>query len=205
MFSRDWYKSKWTEWSFTKEETSCCVILKSNSQYQIEGTSCGQPKISFYTWEVAWGKNLDPGLQRVVIALANRWYLCQPSEESVNHLLLHCVRTRLLKELSFSLFGATWVQAGSLGDAPLSWRGGFVGKEQRKVWQADHSCLFQSLWKAKKRIASWDDISLFRNLKLCFFFLLWSGMNSSIADSPSIQFEFIDWVGCKCVRFCIFA
>ena len=41
--------------------------------------------------------------------LANRCYLCLEQEETMDHLLIHCIKTRSLWELLFSLFGVTWV------------------------------------------------------------------------------------------------
>ena len=51
----------------------------------------------FFVWEVAWGKvqTLD-WLQKGGRSLANRCFLCQRHEETMDHLLLHCVKTRVL-------------------------------------------------------------------------------------------------------------
>ena len=38
-------------------------------------------------------------------ALANRCYLCQAHEESIDHLLFHCKKTRDVWRLFFTLFG----------------------------------------------------------------------------------------------------
>ena len=72
--------------------------------------TCIQPKISFFTWEVAWGRILTlDKLQRRGIYLVNRCFLCQEAEELVDHLLLHCSKTRVLWELLFPLFGVNWI------------------------------------------------------------------------------------------------
>ena len=75
-------------------------------------------------------------LQRRVISLVNRCFLCQEAEELVDHLLLHCSKTRVLWELLFSLFGVNWIISGSVRDMLLGWKGTFVGKRKKKVWQA---------------------------------------------------------------------
>ena len=69
-----------------------------------------QLKICFLTWEVIWEFFLTLyQLQKRGLPLANRCYLCHEKEEMVDHLLLHCVKTRSLWELLFSLYGVTQV------------------------------------------------------------------------------------------------
>ena len=96
-----------------------------------------QPKNSFFPREATWGKILTIyQLQMRGFFLANIYYMCLQSEESMDHFLLHCPNTRLLWELLFSLFGTTWVMASSMGDLLLSWKGAVVGKGRKEVWQA---------------------------------------------------------------------
>ncbi|RVW95287.1 Transposon TX1 uncharacterized 149 kDa protein [Vitis vinifera] len=56
-----------------------------------------QPKISFFAWEATWGKALTlDKVQKRGWALANRCFLCLENEETIDHLLLHCSRTKVL-------------------------------------------------------------------------------------------------------------
>ncbi|RVW76360.1 putative ribonuclease H protein [Vitis vinifera] len=60
------------------------------------------PKVAFFAWEASWGKVLtQEQLQRRGFSLANRCFLCLSEEETVDHLLLHCVKTRVLWNLLF--------------------------------------------------------------------------------------------------------
>ena len=105
--------------------------------------SCVQPKISFFAWEASWGKTLTLNqIQKRGWALVNRCYLCHSNEESINHLLLHCVKTRALWEMLFSLFGVLWVVPFSVRETLLSWNGSFVGKKRKKVWRTGPLCIF---------------------------------------------------------------
>lgn len=105
--------------------------------------SCVQPKISFFAWETSWGKTLTLNqIQKRGWALVNRCYLCHSNEESIDHLLLHCVKTRALWEMLFSLFGVLWVVPSSVRETLLSWNGSFVGKKRKKVWRMGPLCIF---------------------------------------------------------------
>ena len=68
------------------------------------------PKWVFFAWEASWGKvlTLDQLKKRGWI-LANRCFLCCEEEETIDHILIHCTRARVLWELLFALFGVTWV------------------------------------------------------------------------------------------------
>ncbi|RVX02510.1 LINE-1 reverse transcriptase-like [Vitis vinifera] len=80
------------------------------------------PKVAFFAWEASWGKILTlDQLQRRGYSLANRCFLCLTEAETVDHLLLHCVMTRTLWNLLFSLFGVEWFSLVQL--RKLSWGG----------------------------------------------------------------------------------
>ncbi|RVW92361.1 LINE-1 retrotransposable element ORF2 protein [Vitis vinifera] len=80
-----------------------------------------------------------------------RCFLCLAEAETVDHLLLHCVMTRTLWNLLFSLFGVEWVLSGTVKDTLLGWHGAFVGKIRKKAWQMAPLCIFWSVWKERNR------------------------------------------------------
>ena len=41
--------------------------------------------------------------------LANRCFLCLEEEKIIDHILIHCVKTRVLWISLFSLFGVLWI------------------------------------------------------------------------------------------------
>ena len=52
-------------------------------------------------------------------------------EESIDHILLHCAKTRTLWALFFTLFGVQWVLPASVKTTLLSWNGSFVEKKEK--------------------------------------------------------------------------
>ena len=69
----------------------------------------------FFAWEASWGKILTlEQLQRRGYSLANRCFLCLSEVETVDLLLLHCVKTRALWNLLFSCgLGSLWFSEGN--------------------------------------------------------------------------------------------
>ncbi|KAJ9684929.1 hypothetical protein PVL29_017089 [Vitis rotundifolia] len=97
--------------------------------------------------------------------------------------------------LLFSLFGVTWVFTSSVKETLLGWRGSFVGKKHKAVWQVDLLCLFWSVWKVRNRIAFKDSVLSIQKLKASFVYLLWLETKLMIKSGPSVLIDFIDWVG----------
>ena len=51
-------------------------------------------------------------------------------EELIDHILLHCAKTRTLWALLFTLFRVQWVLPTSVKMTLLGWNGSFVGKKR---------------------------------------------------------------------------
>ena len=154
------------------------------------------PKWVFFRREATWGKALTlEQFQKRGRPLANRCYLCQMHEESIDHMLLHCAKTRTLWVLFFTLFGVQWVLPTSIKATPLGWDGSFVGKRRREIWRVDPLCIFWTVWKVRNKIAFEDDVLSIQRLKSSFIYFLWSETKLFIKDGPSTLVGFIDWVG----------
>ncbi|RVW39006.1 putative ribonuclease H protein [Vitis vinifera] len=125
------------------------------------------PKVAFFAWEASWGKVLtQEQLQRRGFSLANRCFLCLSEEETVDHLLLHCIKTRVLWNLLFSLFGISWTLSCSVKSTLLGWTGGFVGKRRKKAWQMAPLCIFWTVWKERNRImGTYKEFTSHKNLE----------------------------------------
>ena len=77
--------------------------------------------------------------------------VCYAHEESIDHILLHCEKTRVLWELLFSIFGVYWVIHSTVTETLLGWHDFFVGRKQKKVWRTTPLCLFWTIWKERNR------------------------------------------------------
>ena len=76
-------------------------------------------KVSFFTWEACWEKVLTlDQLQRKGWILVNRCALCKVELETIDHILLHYVKTRLLWQLVFFIFGVQWVISETVREKP---------------------------------------------------------------------------------------
>ncbi|RVW35945.1 hypothetical protein CK203_090578 [Vitis vinifera] len=133
------------------------------------------PKISFFAWEAMWGKALTLDLvQKRGWALANRCFMCLEKEETINHLFLHCSRTRALWDLLFALFGVSWVLPFSVRETLLSWNGFFMAKNRKKVWRAAPLHIFWTVWKERNRLAFKNESVSIQRLKHSFILTLWA-------------------------------
>ncbi|RVX16052.1 putative ribonuclease H protein [Vitis vinifera] len=155
-----------------------------------------QPKISFFAWEATWGKALTLDLvQKRGWVLANRCFMCLEKEETINHLLLHCSRTRALWDLLFALFGVSWVLPFSVRETLLSWNGFFMGKNRKKVWRVTPLHIFWTVWKERNRLDFKDESVSIKRLKHSFILTLWAEAKLFIDDCPLTIANFIDWLG----------
>ena len=99
------------------------------------------PKVTFFSWEASWGKVLTlEQLQRREFSLANKCFLCLSEVETMDHLLLHYVKTRVLWNLLFSLFGVLNSFVYSEGNS--SWMEWSVCGEKTQEGLANGSFMF---------------------------------------------------------------
>ena len=132
-------------------------------------------KVVFFAWEAAWGKILTlDKLQKRGWQFPNRCFLCVCEEESVNHSLLHCTVVRALWDIVFALVGVHWVFPELVKEALFSWRGPFVGKKRKKIWNSIPLCIFWMVWKERNRLAFNGGVLNIQKLKNSFACTLWS-------------------------------
>ena len=74
--------------------------------------------------------------------MINRCSLCKVNEESVDHILIPCGKTRELWTLLLSSFELVWVFLASMRNLILEWKVKGLGKKRRVVWRLAPICLF---------------------------------------------------------------
>lgn len=128
-------------------------------------------------------------------------------EKFIDHILPHCVKTRVLWEIFFTLFGVSWMLPSSVRAMLLGWNSSFVGKKHKKVWRAGLLYILQTVWNARNRIVFKGNVLSIQKLKGSFICFFWSETKMFVKDGPSPLISFIDWLsscwgwGCFCTSF----
>ena len=129
--------------------------------------------------------------------LANRCFLCGEGEETVDHLLLHCSKAKILWDLLLAIFRVSWVFPLFVKETLLSWHGSFVGKRRKKAWMAAPLCIFLTIWQERNRLAFEDVIISINRMKSTFLCNLWSSVNLHSVERPRSLVDFLTWMGCN--------
>ena len=91
------------------------------------------------------------------------FFLCQDCEETMDHLLLHCIKTRALWGLLFSFFSLLGEPCLSLGNlVELEWV--FCWQEMKKSGGGP-LCIFWLVWMARNTIIFRDDVLSLQKVK----------------------------------------
>ena len=108
------------------------------------------PKTGFFAWEATWGKVLMlDQLKHHGRAFANKCFLCEEDEETIDHLLINCKSAKTLWNLLLSVVGTSWVFPRSVLHTLLAWQGAAVVKSAKKYgWQ--HLCVYSGPYGAKE-------------------------------------------------------
>ena len=64
--------------------------------------------------------------------LANRHFLYEEDEETIDHLLVHCKKVKILWDIFLLIVETSWVFPGSIIQTLLTWQGALVGKKRQK-------------------------------------------------------------------------
>ena len=121
-------------------------------------------------------------------------FLCGCEEEYVNHILIHCIVEKVLWDMIFALFGVQWVFPETVKEVLISWRGSFVGKKRKKIWDSIPLCIFWTVWKERNRLAFRGGVLNIQKLKNFFVCNLWSWAKLYLGEEAFSHIGFLEWV-----------
>ena len=152
-------------------------------------------KVAFYAWEATWGRVLTlDRLQKRGWQLPNCCFLCGCEEETVNHILIHCIVVRVLWDIVLGLSGVQWVFPETVKGVLTSWRGPFVGKKRKKIWKSIPLCIFWTVWKERNMLAFRGGELNIQKLKNSFVCSLWSWARLYIGKERMSLIGFLEWL-----------
>ena len=131
------------------------------------------PKLGFFAWEASWGKVLTlDQLKRRGISLVNRCCLCEENEETIDHLLIHCSRAKILWDILLAITDFNWVFPRLVRQLLLAWQSVSVGKKRKRVWMAAPLCIFWTLWLERNKVVFENEVPSAHRMKSFFFVFL---------------------------------
>ncbi|KAL6314020.1 hypothetical protein AAG906_011754 [Vitis piasezkii] len=155
----------------------------------------GFPSRCIWVDSATWGRVLTlDRLQKRGWQLPNCCFLCGCEEETVNHILIHCIVVRVLWDIVLGLSGVQWVFPETVKGVLTSWRGPFVGKKRKKIWKSIPLCIFWTVWKERNRLAFRGGELNIQKLKNSFVCSLWSWARLYIGKERMSLIGFLEWL-----------
>ena len=136
-------------------------------------------------------------IKRRGIPLVNMCFLCEDDEETIDHLLIHCSRAKMLWNLFLAITDSNWVFPLTVRQLHLAWQSASVGKKRKRVWLTAPLCLFWTLWKERNMIAFENEAPSSHRMKSAFLFTLWSWAKLYSVDNLNSLVGFLTWLGYK--------
>jgi len=132
----------------------------------------------------------DPhfGLRKRHVIMINKCCMCKKTEESVDHLLLHCDVSFALWYSIFS-FGLSWVMPQRVIDLLTCWWSSGRSRSAM-VWKMASTCLFWCLWRERNN-RSFEDMKKTPEELLSSFYHTWY-LRTTAYVFP-LSFSFLDF------------
>ena len=160
--------------------------------------SVAPPKMGIFFLGSSLGQILTlDNLKRRGVAFANRCFMCEEDEETIDHLLIHCKSVKMLWDLFLTMVGISWVFPHSVLHTLLAWQGGAVGKKRKKIWTTPPSCIFWALWCARNKLTFENEAITAQRIKINFISNLWAWANLFSNANTNSVLDFLTWLGCR--------
>ena len=128
--------------------------------------------------------------------MVNRCSLYKDSEESVDHILIHCDKTREFWTLLLTIFGLVWVFLTSVRNLLLEWKFKGLGKKKRAIWQLPPICLFWCIWGEHNQRTFEDEELSYQSLTDLFIRLLVEWSQQFLDSKNPSSLNFLDALYC---------
>ncbi|RVW27828.1 Transposon TX1 uncharacterized 149 kDa protein [Vitis vinifera] len=132
-----------------------------------------------------WGRQGDGGgdgrctLEDLfMIGIGGDAFFVKENEESTDHILIHCGKTRELWTVVLSSFGVVWVFPNSVRNLLLEWKIKGLEKKRSVVWKMVPICLFWCIWGERNRRMFQEEEKSDMSLKNLFLRLFLNGFCS---------------------------
>ena len=107
---------------------------------------CVPPPATCFPWKCIWCVKAPP---RVAFFMCTAWYcMCKNADETVDHLLLHCLIARQIRGFVFQFVGINWVLPSHVSEVLCGWWNWF-GRRCSGVWNLIPSCLMWTIWRER--------------------------------------------------------
>jgi hypothetical protein len=150
-------------------------------------------RAAFFSWSNALGKifTLDNLRKRHVLVI-NRCCMCKKTEESVDHLLLHCDVAFALWYSLFNHFGLSSIMPQRVIDLLACWWSS--GRlRSATMWKMAPTCLFWRLWRERNNRSFEDVEQTFGELLSSFYHTLYLWTTAYVFP---LSFSFLDFFTC---------
>ncbi|OVA18062.1 BTB/POZ-like [Macleaya cordata] len=152
---------------------SCYRSLQANSQEELPADSVWRSippsKVTFTMWEACLIKlPTINSLKRRGRVLANRCEMCGVTEETCNHLFLHCKVTSELWAFVAYSFNISWCIPQSVEQLLFMWPKVKLPAKGRKLWRTIPHAVIWTIWKTRNDVIFKGETRQFDKIILFF-------------------------------------
>ena len=131
----------------------------------------------------------------VNMQMGNKYSNCRENEETIDHLLIHCSRAKILWDILLAINDFNWVFPRSVRQLLLAWQSVSVGKKRKRVWMAAPLCILWTLWLERNWVVFENEVPSAHRMKSFFLFSLWSWAKLYSVDNLDSLVGFLSWMG----------
>ena len=120
------------------------------------------------------------------MVLAGWCCMCKNTNETVNHLLLHCLIARQIWGFVFQFVGINWVLPSHVSKVLGGWWN-WLGRRCSGVWNLIPSCLMWTIWRERNKRTFENQETLVAKIIEIFFVSLYDWSRAwGLTSSPSV-------------------